>query len=785
MAISDRLSAALADRYAIERELGAGGMATVYLAQDLKHERQVALKVLRPELAAAIGPDRFLREITTTANLRHPHILPLYDSGEAEGFLFYVMPFVEGESLRDRLNREKQLPLDDALRIAREVADALSYAHQRGVIHRDIKPENILLEAGHAVVADFGIAKAVSAAGGDRLTETGLAIGTPLYMSPEQASGEQDLDGRSDLYALGCVLYEMLAGQAPFTGPTAESLIHQHLAAEPRPITQIRPAVPAELAGVVQRALAKNPADRFNPVAQFSEALQQRAVVSPHPSALSSSPARRWIPALAVAAAVVAVIGIGAFAVLSRGDRAAGADLTSVAVLPFVDMSPTGDMEYFGDGMAEEILNVLAKVPGLRVAGRTSSFSFKNKNADLRSIGEALGVGTVLEGSVRRSAERVRITAQLVRAEDQLHLWSQTFDRGFDEDVFAVQEEIARAIVGALQVELGGREAPSVATQRGTESLDAYNAYLLGRFQWNRRTRDGVLGSINSFEEAIRHDPAYARAYSGIADAYSIAGNFGWSKAHDAFPRAREAADRALELAPDLAEAHTSLGAILSWYEWDFDAATREFQRAIELDPENAFAHYWYAILLDYINRRAEARSELDIALTLDPLALQIRNGLGNHYQWHGEFDAAIREYRGILAIDPDFHNARRWLGLTYIEAGQPLEGLAALDSLPRGFTGEEMAIRGWAYAELGRLEDARAALNSLRNPASVDITYIARAYVRIGLHDEAFRVLRAAFEERSYTILQIAVAPMSDPIRSDPRFNELLQDIGLLRYWQ
>ncbi len=277
----ERLQAALADRYAVQRELGSGGMATVYLAEDLKHKRKVAVKVLRPELAAALGHDRFLREITTTANLRHPHILPLYDSGEASGFLFYVMPYVEGESLRDRLDREKQLPLDEALQIAREVSDALSYAHSRGVMHRDIKPENILLESGHAVVADFGIARAVDAAGGDRLTETGMSIGTPAYMSPEQAAGGSDLDGRSDLYALACVLYEMLGGQAPFTGPTVESLVHQHLSVDAPPITNLRPAVPATVASALQRALAKTPADRFNPVAQFSEAIAQGPATAP------------------------------------------------------------------------------------------------------------------------------------------------------------------------------------------------------------------------------------------------------------------------------------------------------------------------------------------------------------------------------------------------------------------------------------------------------------------------------------------------------------------------
>jgi len=310
--VLDRLRKALADRYSIEREIGSGGMATVYHAQDLKHERQVAMKVLRPELAAALGPERFLQEIKIAANLHHPHILPLYDSGEADGFLYYVMPYVEGESLRDRLEREKQLAIDDALQVAREVADALSYAHAHGVIHRDIKPENILLESGHAVVADFGIARAVDAAGGERLTETGLAIGTPAYMSPEQAGGEKDLDGRSDLYSLGCVLHEMLAGQPPFTGPTVESLVHQHLSVEPPSVTAIRPSVPGWIAAALERSLAKTPADRFNPVAQFGEAISPRTSVTADDSrpVAAHLGRRRWLVPGVVAAALLVVMAV-------------------------------------------------------------------------------------------------------------------------------------------------------------------------------------------------------------------------------------------------------------------------------------------------------------------------------------------------------------------------------------------------------------------------------------------------------------------------------------------
>src|SRR5436309_932295 len=378
----ERLQESLASLYRIDRELGAGGMAVVFLAEDLRHHRQVALKVLRPELAAEIGPGRFLREIETAARLTHPHILPIHDSGETGDFLYYVMPYVEGESLRGRLAREKQLPLDDALQIAREVADALSYAHSHGVVHRDIKPENILLQSGHAVVADFGIARAITAAAGETrtatLTAAGTALGTPAYMSPEQATGSRDLDGRSDLYSLGCVLYEMLAGQPPFIGPSVESLLHQHLTAEAPSITAIRPAVPGWVAGAIQRALAKTPADRFSPVALFAEALAPResAAVTPAPHAETAGRVRRFwrLALLSGAAVVVAVVALR----LLPHDRHAPAPAkpvharSEIAVLPLQNLSAEGPQAYFAGGLQDELLTQLAKVEALKVISRTS-----------------------------------------------------------------------------------------------------------------------------------------------------------------------------------------------------------------------------------------------------------------------------------------------------------------------------------------------------------------------------------------------------------------------------
>ncbi len=388
----DSLKTALADRYAIQEEIGAGGMATVYLAEDLKHHRQVAVKVLRPELAATLGAERFLREIEVVAQLNHPHILALHDSGDDGGFLYYVMPYVDGESLRDRLNREKQLPVEHAIKYTREVADALHSAHRHGVIHRDIKPDNILLQEDHAIVADFGIARAVSAAGGDHLTESGLAIGTPIYMSPEQAAGGDEVTGSSDVYSLACVLYEMLTGDPPFTGPTIESVVRQHLTTDPKLVTDLRATVPIALTSALQKALAKTPADRFTTARGFAEALTHEDAAGSHEPAAAS-----------------------------------------IAVLPFTNMSADPENEFFTEGITEDIINALTKIPELRVASRTSAFAFKGQAQDVRAIGERLMVSKVLEGSVRKAANRLRITAQLINTADGYHIWSEQYDRELDD----------------------------------------------------------------------------------------------------------------------------------------------------------------------------------------------------------------------------------------------------------------------------------------------------------------------------------------------------------------
>src|SRR5437870_4165629 len=586
---SERVRASLAGRYTIERELGRGGMATVYLARDLKHDRLVAVKVLRPELAAVLGAERFLREIRLTAQLQHPHILTLIDSGEADGFLYYVMPYVEGESLRQRLEREGQLPLDEALRITRAIASALDFAHARGVIHRDIKPENVMLHQGEPMVADFGIALAVSTAGRERLTETGLSLGTPAYMSPEQASAEPRLDGRSDQYSLACVLYEMLAGEPPYTGPTAQAIIAKRFS-EPVPHLRTVRDVPERVEQAVTKALAKVPAARFDTAAQFGSALADKR---PAVRAAVSPPRRRLAVLLGLPVLALAAAGVLHW----RARASAGfSALPSVAVLPFANLSGDTATDYFSDGMTEELINALVQVQGLRVPARTSAFAFKGKTADIGEVGRRLNVANVVEGSVRREGTTVRITAQLITVSNGYHVWSRTYDRDL-RGVLAVQEEIARAIAGALEVKLRQADVAALA-RRYPENVEAYDLYLRGRYFWYRRTADGMRKAIEYYQRAIALDSGYALAYRGLADAYVLGGQFGYLPRREAYPKAKAAALKAVALDSGLAEGFVSLARVRQNYDWDWPGAQQAFRRAIELNPRYGLAHSWYGLFL-------------------------------------------------------------------------------------------------------------------------------------------------------------------------------------------
>src|SRR4026209_2969658 len=484
----ERLRGALSQSYTIDRELGRGGMATVYLAQDVKHERMVALKVLHSELAASLGADRFLREIKVAARLNHPHILPLHDSGALDGFLYYVMPYVEGESLRERLDREDHLPVEEAIGLTRGIASALDYAHRQGIVHRDIKPENLMLYEGEAMVMDFGIAKAVSAAGSETLTQTGMMVGTPAYVSPEQAAGETNLDGRSDQYSLACVVSEMLSGERAFTGPTAQAVMAKRFTETAKPLRTLRGSIPESVERAVSKSMSTDTSGRYKTAALFAQALGSSSLSTPTDTAT--------VPQATVAAA------------------------KSVAVLPFVNSSADPENEYFADGMAEEIINALSKIQTLRVASRIVSFALKGKNEDVAEVGRKLHVSTVLDGSVRRIGNRLRITAQLVNVADGYQLWTERYDREM-EDVFAIQDDISQAIVKSLRVILSEDEKKAMGAAR-TENLQAYEFYLRGRQYFHQLRRKSLEYARQMFAKAIEIDPEYARAYAGVADCYSL-----------------------------------------------------------------------------------------------------------------------------------------------------------------------------------------------------------------------------------------------------------------------
>ena len=737
-----RLTTALADRYRIERELGQGGMATVYLARDLKHGRDVALKVLHPELAESMGRDRFLREIQLAAKLAHPHILPLHDSGEVGGALFFVMPNVEGHSLRDRMNAGR-MTVDDAVRITREVAGALDYAHRHDVVHRDIKPENIMLQDGHAMVADFGIGKAVSYGAGDTLTQAGVSVGTPAYMSPEQAVGEA-VDGRSDLYSLACVLYEMLVGEPPFTGSNVQAVIAKRFVQTPADVTALREGVARPVARALQRALSRTPIDRFDTGALFAAALAE-------PGA-PTSPAK--------------------------------APEKSLAVLPFTSLSRDPEDEYFADGVTEEILNALSQLRGLQVAGRSSSFSFKGRNEDLRSVGAKLNVATILEGTLRRSGSRLRITVQLIDAADGYQLWSERYERVI-EDVFAVQDEIAATIAGRMRLSLA---APSgAATRAPTRNLEAYELYLKGRALLYQRG-SSIPKGIECFRQAVALDAEYAHAWAGLADGFTTMAQGGFAKASDLIPRALEAARRALQLDPDLAEAHSALACATLLWERDYDLAGREFRRAMELNPHYVQARAWYGLwYLDWAcGRSGEAHEVLTRLCEVDPLSGYAHTTLAFHLMTSGHFAESVEHARRGVALDPDSYLAR-WSLLGALYGAAQYEEAATVGERALEMSGRHgwaLATQATLYADWGKMDRARELYAELtarseREYLQPSILSFAAGHV-VGI-DEGLAMLRRAVEERDPVALSLVRGwQIMAVLRADPRFNEIVQPLNL-----
>ena len=734
----------LSDRYDIERVLGRGGMAVVHLAEERKHKRKVAIKVLREDIGATVGAERFLREIGIAARLSHPHLVPLIDSGQSGGLLYYVSPYVAGGSLRDRLDREKKLAVEDAIRIASEVGNGLDYAHRNGFVHRDVKPENILFADGHALLADFGIAHVCKGPNAEPLTKGGIAIGTPEYMSPEQASGADDIGTAADIYALGCVVYEMLAGCPPFRGKTALAVMAKHVTEKPTPLRSMRPEVPAQIEIAVNKALAKLPEHRFARVAEFTAALQQQT---------------------------------------GTVTRRAGTAMRSIAVLPFVNASPDPDNEYLSDGITDELIDALANVEGLRVASRTSVFALKGKPQDVRAIGALLDVSEVLEGTVRRSGQDLRITVQLTSTENGALIWSHRYDRRLD-DVFAIQDEIARTIVSTLRATSFG-DSSELAMDRGTSNIQAYGLYLRGRFAWNKRSQEGVSEGIRFFEQAIEADPDYALAYTGLADSYALALDYRSVPVHEGFAKAKFYARKALELDESVAEAHASLAWSLFIYDWDWATAAAEFRRSLELNPRYPTAHQWYSFLLASRGRFEEALIEAHTAQELDTGSVSIRRTLGYVYFYARRFDQARYHLMRAIEMNPLAEESYRVLGLVLTHADDHQEADRVLcEALElEGAASYTRTTLALARARAGNPAFASQVLTELMKRNETDYVSpveFTTVYIALGDHDRAIDWAEKAYAERRGWLAYLNVHPVVDPLRSEPRFKVLVRKMGL-----
>jgi serine/threonine-protein kinase len=771
------LAVALSDRYRIERELGQGGMATVYLAEDLKHARQVAIKVLKPALGAVLGAERFLSEIRTTASLQHPHLLPLFDSGEANGLLYYVMPYVEGETLRARMLAQPQLPVDETVRLITAVAGALDFAHARGIVHRDLKPENILLQAEQPVIADFGIALAVAQAGTERITGTGLSLGTPHYMSPEQAAGTHTVDARSDQYALGAIAYELLSGEPPHTGPTTQAIIARVMTETPRSIRSTRPAVPAGVEAAILRALEKAPADRFTSCGTFANALASGRV---------DGGTLRWhmrAGLVALVAASVVVIALLKPWEGARGVATSADDERSLAVLPFTSVGGDTANSYFAAGIADELTSALSRIPGLRLAGRASAARVKQQGDGARDIGTALNVSAVLDGSVRRAGNRIRVSAELTSAADGRVLWTETYERAL-EDVFAVQDDITRSIVGALQVRLASGDVVGAAGARGgTSNLAAYDHYLRA-LELYRVRGAGLRDAERSLMAAVAADPTYAKAHALLASVLIVQTSYLEVKASDVHPRARAAAERAVALDDSLADAHTALGhANIETFAWV--DAERELRRAIALDPRAAEAQFRLGELLVNIGRVREAPVYLENASRLDPLYPTAVSYRAWALVMLDRYEEGISESRLAVALGPDNTSVNSIAVVVLLQAGRLEEaavqarGLRDMTTAP-----SRLGLAAWALGRAGARDEATMISRRLEaQPTGTWGSSVGRMYARLGLGDLSGALTameNAAESEPQLLVGEAFVAVTFDPLRAEPRFAAVLRRFNL-----
>ncbi len=723
--------------YKILEKIGEGGMGVVYKAEDTKLKRTVVLKFLPPEFTKdKDAKERFIQEAQAAAALDHPNICTVHEIDEAEGQTFIAMAHIKGESIKDKII-SGPLDINEALNIVIQVADGLQEAHEKGIIHRDIKPVNIMLTVkNQAKIMDFGLAKL---SWGVDLTKTATIMGTVAYMSPEQAKGGK-VDHRTDIWSLGAMLYEMLTGERPFKVTHDQAVLHAILNEDPIPITKIRKDIPQELEKIVKKALEKDLKKRYGDMDAMLKDLKS----------------------------------------VGRESVSISADKPSIAVLPFVNMSADPENEYFSDGLAEDLINALTKITDLHVVARTSSFAFKGEKVDIREIGQKLNVDNLLEGSVRKVGNRVRITAQLIKVKDGYHLWSDRYDRNM-EDVFAIQDEITDKLMDKLMVALDLLKKPP--EEHRPVNLEAYDLYLKGRYCLNKFEVDKALAY---YEQAIEQDPDYALAYASIAEVYTLLSTgFDILPNKDAMPKARVAAQKALELDPNLAEAYVSLGLVALSYDWDRNATKKYFQKAIELNPNSMSAHQWIEFYWTYMMADLDtATVHLERALELDPLNFLLKVRLGFMSIFKGDYDRAINQFKALLDFEPNFGLLYLSFATAYALKGDYDEALAygekMLEVGPPAVA--YVGNMGWLYALAGKKEKAYELLAELKERSKkgyVSSFWTALIYLGLGEIDKTFEWFEKAYEERDGNMIYFTVPQALDPVRADPRYKQLLIKMG------
>ena len=784
-----------AGRYQIIEELGKGGMGKIYKVLDKETNEKITLKLIKPEIASDKETiQRFRNELITARKVSHRNVCRMYDLNKEKENYYITMEYVSGENLKAFIRRAAPLSTAKTISVAKQICEGLMEAHKLGVIHRDLKPSNIMVdEAGDVRIMDFGIARSLKSKG---LTGSGVMIGTPEYMSPEQVEGK-GVDKRSDIYSLGVILYEMATGRAPFEGETPFAIGMKHKGEKPPEPKEINPQVSDDLNRLILKCLEKEKEKRFQSAGEVrselnrieqglplteKEAFRRKPTTSREIN-VTFSPKKIFIPSL-----LVAILIITALAVWSPWTKKQAVpvlqDKPSIAVLPFADLSPQKDQEYFCDGLVEELINRLTNISNLRVPARASSFSFKGKDVGIQEIGQRLDVETVLDGSVRKAGDKLRITVQLVKAEDGYPVWSQVYE-GTVEDTFALQDDISLAILDNLKVKLLGGEKEKLV-KRHTENMDAYNLYLRGRFFWHKRNEEALMKAIESFEQALEIDPDYTMAYMGLADTYVTLPYYSPVPAKEAYPKAKNAIFKALSIDDRIAEAYAGLGSIKEDYDYDLKGAEEEYQRSLEINPGNANVHHWYALYLRRVSRFEEALREIERALELDPLSLVINRNLGTVLYYSRQYDRAIEAFKKTMDMAPDFSEAHAFLGLTYLEKSMYDQALKEIQKEKEVTKGRHPMVDCWigiVYMRMGKTQKAREILEDMlkrSHEADISPCSLGTLYLILGEKEQGFRWMEKAYEERAVYTLNMNIFPYFDPIRSDPRFQAILEKIGL-----